>query len=69
MDKKKFDKEKFELYYKDLTEDKKKYVREEFLKMSGLSYPAWFTKRQRGSFTLLEIDALKRITGRSFIIA
>ena len=69
MEKKKFDKKKFELYYKELPEDKKKFVREEFLKMSGLSYPAWFAKRQRGNFTMLEMDALKSITGRSFVIA
>lgn len=66
MDKKVFDKKKFDDYYKSIPFQEQKRVREEFLKASELSYPSWFTKRQRGSFTALEIGALKKITGINF---
>ena len=66
MDKKFFDKSKFDEYYDSLPITEKKRVRDEFLKVSGISYPAWFTKRQRGTFSVLQIDALKKITGISF---
>ena len=66
MDKKIFDKKKFDEYYNSLPIQEKKRVRDEFLKASQISYPAWFTKRQRGSFSALEMGALKKITGINF---
>ena len=42
--------------------------REEFLKVTGLSYPSWFTKRSRGVFSPLELAELKRITGKDFSV-
>lgn len=66
MDKKVFDKKKFEEYYKSIPFHEQKRVRDEFLKVSELSYPAWFTKRQRGTFSALEMGALKKITGINF---
>lgn len=66
MDKKVFDKQKFDEYYNSLPIGEKKRVRDEFLKASQISYPSWFTKRQRGSFTALEMGALKVITGINF---
>lgn len=66
MDKKVFNKRKFDEYYNSIPLKEKKRVRDEFLKISEISYPAWFTKRQRGSFSALEMGALKKITGINF---
>lgn len=66
MDKKVFNKQKFDAYYDSLPLDEKRRVRDEFLKVSGLSYPAWFTKRRRGNFSTLQIQAMKKITGFNF---
>lgn len=62
----KFDKEKFDEFYKGLTDQARKKVRDEFLAATGLSYPSWFTKRSKGVFSPLEIKELKRITNIDF---
>lgn len=64
----KFDKVAFQAYHDSLSEEEKQRVRDEFLKATGLSYPSWFTKRSRGSFSQLELALLKRITGRDFSV-
>ena len=53
-------------YYDALDPTEKKRVREEFLKKSELSYPAWFTKIRRKSFTALERKALQEICNTKF---
>lgn len=53
-------------YYDTLDPTEKKRVREEFLKESELSYPAWFTKIRRNSFTALERKALGEICKTQF---
>lgn len=64
----KFDKDAFRAYYEPLSMEEKQRVRDEFLKVTGLSYPSWFQKRNRGVFSPLELAELKRITGRDFSV-
>lgn len=64
----KFNKIAFQTYYDGLSKEEKQRVRDEFLQVTGLSYPSWFTKRSRGAFSPLELAELKRITGKDFSI-
>ena len=56
----------FILYYKSLDKEKKKELREAFLKKTLLSYPSWYVKLARGKFSILELDLLGRICGDVF---
>lgn len=53
-------------YYTSLDLIEKKRIRDEFLKETELSYPAWFTKIRRNSFSPLEKKALQEICNLKF---
>lgn len=58
--------EKFILFYQTLDLKKKREIRNSFLKETMLSYPAWFSKIKRKSFSLLEIKLLSKICDTDF---
>lgn len=47
--------------------EERKRIRDEFLRKSGLSYPAWYSKMTRKSFSPLELDVLGKICGKDFL--
>jgi len=53
-------------YYHALDLIEKKRIRDEFLKETELSYPAWFTKIRRNNFSPLERKALQNICNTKF---
>ena len=59
--KRKVEKIGFITYYLTLSPMEKKRVRDEFLKETELSYPAWFSKIRRNNFSPLERKALSQI--------
>lgn len=55
-------------YLKGLEEQEKLRIREEFLKMTGLSYPTWYGKISgNGKFSRLELIALGNICNENFV--
>lgn len=58
--------ENFINFYHSQELPKKREIRDEFLRRSGLSYPSWGSKLTRKSFSPLEIGALESICDRSF---
>lgn len=57
----------FVKWYDSLEPDKKRDVREEFLRRSGLRYPSWFYKIKKKSFQPLEMQLLEDITGQTYL--
>jgi hypothetical protein len=53
-------------FYQRQDVNERRRIREEFLKTSGLSYPAWYAKLQRKKFSALEIRALEDICHQEF---
>lgn len=52
-------------FYRSQEIGRRKEIRDEFLRRSGLSYPSWGSKLNRENYTLLEIAALEDICGLS----
>ena len=55
--------EKFITFYESQDLDKKREIRNTFLEETMLSYPAWFSKMKRKSFSLLEMKFLYGLCG------
>lgn len=58
--------EKFIAFYENQNVDKKREIRDSFLNETMLSYPAWFSKLRRKSFSLLELKFLCSLCGINF---
>lgn len=59
----------FKEWYRDQADDVRVGVRDEFLRVSGLSYPTWYAKMSAGGkFNRLELDKLGEICGERFMI-
>ena len=56
-------KKKFREYYMALPKQERAALRDKFLEVSGISYPAWYGKLNGSPFTKLELAALSEITG------
>lgn len=54
-------------YLRGLSEEERVRVRDEFLALSGLSYPSWYGKLAGGQFSRLELWALGNICGVRFV--
>lgn len=52
-------------FYRSQEIGRRREIRDEFLRRSGLSYPSWGSKLTRENYTLLEIGALEDICGLS----
>ena len=53
----------FREYYMALPKQERAALRDKFLEVSGISYPAWYGKLNGSPFTKLELAALSEITG------
>jgi len=56
-------KKNFREYYMALPKQERAALRDKFLEVSGISYPAWYGKLNGKPFTKLELAALSEITG------
>lgn len=56
----------FKDYYKSLNSSDKVRIRNQFIQVSGLSYPAFYKKLEKNSFDLLETAALESICKTTF---
>lgn len=59
-------KKSFRDYYMTLCRQERAKLRDKFLEVSGISYPAWYGKLNGNPFTKLELAALSEITGEEF---
>lgn len=57
---------KFILFYQQQGVGERRRIRDEFMAKSGISYPGWYAKLHRKSFTSLELDALSNICNADF---
>lgn len=56
----------FRDYYMAQSLERKKMIREKFLQISGLSFPAWYTKLNRRNYSKLEQGTLEGICETEF---
>lgn len=59
--------ENFIVFYDKQTIEERRRIREEFLERSGITYPGWYAKLSRKTFTRLELSALGNICKRKFV--
>lgn len=59
-------KKNFREYYMALPKQERAALRDKFLEVSGISYPAWYGKLNGSPFTKLELSALRDICGHEF---
>lgn len=57
----------FRDYYMALSKQERAKLRDKFLEVSGISYPAWYGKLNGSPFTKLELAALSEITGMEIV--
>lgn len=58
--------ENFIVFYQHQEIAERRRIREEFLRESRMSYPAWYAKLHRKVFSALELAALGKICGKYF---
>lgn len=59
--------EKFIVFFKKQDIEERRRIRDEFLKKSCLTYPGWYNKLHRKTFSVLELAALGSICKQKFV--